>query len=256
MASFMEAYAIAGASGAIDGGTPVYAGANADALNAAQGQNNIAAAENFAQCFIGGPGAYSDTGLGVGGAIPCGVGVAASTLLTMGASDALQEFIAAVRVGKSLIKGAPSESACGTCGGASKKLGDLTPDEVRQIQRVVDDLQGQIDAELGPGVGDAELSVVGSAARGERRGVGTDLPIGHDPPGAPGTTRSDIDYVAPRSLEDFFQSGFATPDEQLPQRSLPGFHDFQGTPFFGDPRPGPSILFRPGQDPVYRVVPP
>lgn len=58
-------------------------------------------------------------------------------------------------------------------------LGDLTSGEVGQIQGVVDSAG-------------RPLNVVGSAARGARRGIGSDVPIGK---GA--GTRSDIDYVVP-----------------------------------------------------------
>ena len=60
------------------------------------------------------------------------------------------------------------------CAGA---LGDLTETEIVRIRSVVDRAGRPID-------------VVGSAARGERRGVGSDLPIGEGP-----GTRSDIDYT-------------------------------------------------------------
>jgi hypothetical protein len=82
-----------------------------------------------------------------------------------------------------------------TCqGGTAAKtpLGDLTTAEIKQIQ-------GTVDAAGRP------LEVVGSAARGTRREVGTDLPIGKDPPDMPGTTRSDIDYLAPPSSHPYFE---------------------------------------------------
>lgn len=58
-------------------------------------------------------------------------------------------------------------------------LGDLTVDEVRRIQEIVDRVG-------------REIVVVGSAARGERRNRGTNLPFEKGPTG-----RSDIDYVMP-----------------------------------------------------------
>lgn len=57
-------------------------------------------------------------------------------------------------------------------------------------------------------------------------------------------------------MEDFFMAGFGTPIERLPQRSLPGFHEFQGAPFAGALRPGPAITFRPGRPPELRIIPP
>ena len=71
--------------------------------------------------------------------------------------------------------------------GLPSGLGDLTNAEVKQIQNVVDEAGRPLD-------------VVGSAAKGERRGVGTDLPIGKGP-----GTRSDIDYTASHSNIDFFE---------------------------------------------------
>ena len=60
-------------------------------------------------------------------------------------------------------------------------LGDLTPEEITQIQAVVDDAQ-------------RPLEVVGSAARGERKGVGLNI--------APCKgVKSDIDYaIAPSCM--------------------------------------------------------
>lgn len=147
---------------------------------------------------------------------------------------------------------------CTTCAPSRtpSRLGDLQPDEVERIQRVVERLSRDVRSEFPDHGVPVEISVVGSAARGARRNPGReDLPIGHDPVGRPGTTRSDIDYVVPSHLEDFFQTGFGTPIERLPQRSLPSFHDFQGAPFAGELRPGPAITFRPGQPPEMRIVP-
>ena len=98
-------------------------------------------------------------------------------------------------------------------------LGDLTSAEVRQIQGVVD-RAGR------------PLEVVGSAARGSRRGVGTDLPMGKGP-----GTRSDIDYLVPPSSRQYF-TGF---ESQLPSLDpasgiIPGVHN---------PYIGPAIRFEP-----------
>lgn len=62
----------------------------------------------------------------------------------------------------------------------STGYGDLTATELQEIMAVTD---------LFPP--DVELNVVGGAARGERRNVGTDLPLGKDPY----KEKSDIDYV-------------------------------------------------------------
>jgi RHS repeat-associated protein len=69
----------------------------------------------------------------------------------------------------------------GPARGKGPQLGDLTSEEIKRIQGVVD-------------LAERPLEVIGSAARGERRNIGTDLPIGK---GA--GTRSDIDYLVPLS---------------------------------------------------------
>ena len=90
-------------------------------------------------------------------------------------------------------------------------LGDLTRGEAKAIQGVVNQAGRPLD-------------VVGSAASGTRRGVGTDLPIGKGP-----GTRSDIDYTTAASNVGNFNglqqklSGLAphgilkgTPEKELP----------------------------------------
>jgi hypothetical protein len=71
---------------------------------------------------------------------------------------------------------------------SSGKMGDLTKAEIDLIQSVVDKT----------GV---RLFVVGSAAKGQRRGVGTDLPFAGFGSGKKGT-RSDIDYATVNGKED------------------------------------------------------
>jgi RHS repeat-associated protein len=106
-------------------------------------------------------------------------------------------------------------------------LGDLSEEEARQIQAVVDDAG-------------RPLEVVGSAARGERRNPGTDLPFGKGE-----GTRSDIDYaIAPSSIEYFNDVNAANrlPDVD-PHHGLP--------PSLHSPHDGPSIRFAPGEDPQF-----
>jgi RHS repeat-associated protein len=106
-------------------------------------------------------------------------------------------------------------------------LGDLSEEEVRQIQQVVDDAG-------------RPLEVVGSAARGERRNPGTDLPFGKGE-----GTRSDIDYAIPPSSIEYFNAVDAThrlPDVD-PHHGLP--------PSIHSPHDGPSIRFSPGEDPQF-----
>lgn len=106
-------------------------------------------------------------------------------------------------------------------------LGDLTPVEVRQIQSVVDDAG-------------RPLEVVGSAASGTRRGVGSDLPIGKGP-----GTRSDIDVLVPPSSMQHFE-GLERRLPSLDPRSgiIPGTHN---------PHIGPAVRFEPGVTP--RLIP-
>lgn len=108
---------------------------------------------------------------------------------------------------------------------ARASLGDLTRREIAQIQKVVDQACRPID-------------VVGSAARGSRRGLGTNLPIGKGD-----GTRSDIDYLIGPSSRAYF-------DDFLSQ--LPSM-DTRTGPIYGTPNPfiGPSIRFEPGAPPRF-----
>ena len=110
---------------------------------------------------------------------------------------------------------------------ANTPLGDLTAAEIKQIR-------GTVDAAGRP------LEVVGSAATGTRRGVGTNLPIGKDPPEMPGTTRSDIDYIAPPSSHPYFEG--QTLPTVGPEGLIPGLHN---------PHMGPAIRFEPGSAPFF-----
>jgi len=94
--------------------------------------------------------------------------------------------------------------------------GDLTFDEMQQIQAIVD-------------AAGRPLDVVGSAASGTRRGVGTDLPIGKGP-----GTRSDIDYTAPPSSLPYFRGL----QDGLPGAGVPPIF-----PGGANPVIGPSIRF-------------
>jgi RHS repeat-associated protein len=69
----------------------------------------------------------------------------------------------------------------------AKRTGDLTKAEIKQIQNVVN--------EAG-----RPLEVVGSAAKGTRRGVGSNLPVGKG-----SGTKSDIDVLIPPSSKDHFK---------------------------------------------------
>lgn len=96
--------------------------------------------------------------------------------------------------------------------GQSCKLGDLTEDEVKQIQAVVEEAGKPLD-------------VVGSAARGRRN------------------EESDIDYVVGPSSIDYYRGL----EDELPSIDpndgiIPGTHN---------PHQGPGVRFEPGTRPKY-----
>ena len=106
-------------------------------------------------------------------------------------------------------------------------LGDLTEHEIAGIQSVVE-------------AAGRPLEVVGSAASGTRRAVGSELPLGKGL-----GTRSDIDYVAPPgSLPYFDGMGGNLPSIDPGTGIFPGVHN---------PHVGPAIRFEPGAPP--RLVP-
>jgi len=121
-----------------------------------------------------------------------------------------------VAIGGEIVKGVSKSS---TVSG----LGDLTKAEIKTIQNVVNEAERPIE-------------VVGSAANGARRGVGSDLPIGK---GA--GTKSDIDYIAPpSSIPNFNQSKLPSID---PKTGI--------VPGYGNPFQGPVIRFEPGTKPIF-----
>ena len=102
-------------------------------------------------------------------------------------------------------------------------LGDLTDQEVDEIQDVVEEAQRPLD-------------VVGSAANGDRRNVGSDLPIGKGE-----GTRSDIDYTT---------AGANRPNFEGLEDRLPGLDPDTGL-LSGTPESGSeSIRFEPGTRPI------
>jgi hypothetical protein len=145
MSGFMDAYANYGGSGA--GDAVVFSGANAQEMTTALGNYNVAAGENFAQCFAGGPGAFTDTGLGPAGMLPCTVGVAAQTMLTRGMGEAVDELAATYRTVRNVV--APKKSSCPTCTKGEKPtekpaVGEEAPSKLDPS------LKAQVDA-LKPG---------------------------------------------------------------------------------------------------------
>jgi hypothetical protein len=104
-------------------------------------------------------------------------------------------------------------------------LGDLTPGEIAQIQSVVD-------------AAGRPLEVVGSAAEGVRREIGSKLPFGKGP-----GTRSDIDYlIPPSSRQHFADFEDNLPDVDPLTGIIPGTHN----PFIG-----PAIRFEPWMPPIF-----
>ena len=147
-------------------------------------------------------------------------------------------------------------AAPGAARTAATGLGDLRPQEVQQIQQVVEEAQRRMDRVLqsvgeAPGALPVDLVVVGSAARGARRNADTELPFGKGP-----GTRSDIDYAVPdRAVREhvFTDAGLARQDQRF-WNGLPGFDTrtvggqlHEGMPPIDQPR----VWFRAGQPPVY-----
>jgi RHS repeat-associated protein len=110
-------------------------------------------------------------------------------------------------------------------GGLSKGLGDLTKAETKQIQKAVNSAGRPLD-------------VVGSAAQGTRRGVGSNLPIGKGP-----GTKSDIDFTTANANFDNF-NGIK---DRLP--NIDPNHGLLRGP--ADPAIGPSIRFEPKSNPKF-----
>lgn len=121
-----------------------------------------------------------------------------------------------------LAKGLQSLGNLFKGGKAASGLGDLTRAEVGQIQNVVDEAGRPLD-------------VVGSAARGERRNVGSDLPIGK---GA--GSRSDTDFTTAGANRGNFEGL----EGRLPNTD-PRTPILRGTPESGNP----SVRFEPNTPP-------
>ncbi len=110
------------------------------------------------------------------------------------------------------------------CDIAGRRLGDLTRAEIRQIQNVVDEVGRPLD-------------VVGSAARGQRRNPGSNLPFGKED-----GMRSDIDFIThPQHLPYFSGRQSNLPEIDPGTGIVPGTHN---------PFQGPSIRFEPNSKPV------
>ena len=121
-----------------------------------------------------------------------------------------------------------------------KTLGDLTQDEVRQIQRVVNEATRMSGKQ-------EQLYVVGSAAKAARRNPGTKLPFGKE-----AGTKSDIDYLVTDPLGSNSRA-LRRLQDQLPEIDYNALLDeriiFTHRNFL---RPGePKVLFRAGKSPKY-----
>jgi hypothetical protein len=111
---------------------------------------------------------------------------------------------------------------------AVAKLGDLRPSEIAQIQAAVE--------ELG-----TDLYVVGSAAKGMRRNVDTDLPLAQFG-GSKAGTRSDIDYAV--------KSGFDDAATALDLPDMDPSWGVRGVDFLTLDN-SPAIRFSPGREPEF-----
>ena len=122
------------------------------------------------------------------------------------------------------IPGPPVGRALGKVEQVGKSgLGDLTKAEVKQIQKQVDEAGRPLD-------------VVGSAARGDRRNPGSNLPFGKG-----GGTKSDIDFLThPQNLPAFKGKQGKLPEIDPKTGIIPGAHN---------PFQGPGIRFEPGVAP-------
>jgi hypothetical protein len=158
-------------------------------------------------------GGIQSIGNGLSGDDPEAFGEALGTVLMM-ASPALKK----IPRPKWLPPAASVFSKAKRGGGASKCFGDLTFTEIQQIQHLTNQAGRPIH-------------VVGSAARGTRRGVGTNRPIGKGP-----GTRSDIDYIIPVSSMDYWKPYI---------HQLPGLDKHGPLPGVPNPHIGPSIPFEP-----------
>lgn len=131
-------------------------------------------AEKAAQDAIG----IASVATGVAGAVKSGPAIA----------KAMDEVVDLGRAALGKGPAAPAGASAAGLAATTAKLGDLTPSEVAKIQAAAD--------ELG-----ADLYVVGSAAKGARRNVGSDLPLAEFG-GSKIGTRSDIDYAVKTGLDD------------------------------------------------------
>jgi hypothetical protein len=168
-------------------------------------------------------GGWSNLGLAAVGFVP-GVGDAAKAAIRGGteaaAAVAKNGDEAAAAIGA--VKRNSDEAA------ALAKVGDLRPEEVAKIQQAADTL-GQ------------DIYVLGSAAKGERRGVGTDLPLGQYGKSKAGT-RSDIDYAVKNGHDDKADA-LGLPD-------VDGSFGVRGVDYI-NLNNSPAIKFSPGKPPEY-----
>lgn len=146
--------------------------------------------------------------------------------LVTGVAGAVRSAPAMARAVEDLAGLARKPAASAPAAAAAVRAGDLTPDEIAQIQSAAERL------------GD-DIYVVGSAARGARRNVGSDLPLGRFGGGKEGT-RSDIDYAVRLDLDDAADAlGLPDVDPTFGVRGL----DYINLDS------GPALRFSPGRAP-------
>lgn len=176
-------------------------------------------------------GGWANLGMATVGAVP-GVGDALKAGLKAG-SEAKQiakhgDEIAGAVTGAVKKGEKTAEEAAAEAAKYAGKVGDLRPAEVAQIQAAADKL-GQ------------DIYVVGSAAKGERRGVGTDLPMSEYGKPKAGT-RSDIDYSV--------KSGADDAADKLGLPDVDGSFGVRGVDYINLDS-SPAVRFSPGKPPEY-----
>lgn len=136
---------------------------------------------------------YAQDAIGVASVVAGGVGLVRSApALARGLDSAAGMLRSAPAAARGPVSGAGTAPVSGAAvaspAAQAARLGDLRPDEIARIQAAADTL-GE------------DLYVVGSAAKGARRNVGSDLPLAEFG-GTKAGTRSDIDYAIRNGADD------------------------------------------------------
>jgi len=135
---------------------------------------------------------HAQNAVTVASVVAGGVGLVRSAPAIAKGMDNAAGMLRSPAAGKAPSTGAPAPSTNGVVAAQpaaqAARLGDLRPNEIARIQAAADTL-GE------------DLYVVGSAAKGARRNVDTDLPLA-DFGGSKAGTRSDIDYAIRNGADD------------------------------------------------------